>query len=307
MTRPLIHLGLHRTGSTWFQRHVLDGRDGRPLATLPDRAESAARIVLPRELDFDADATRRWIRDRMAEAANRGSPVVISNERFSGNPAAGWADAERNVQRLANLVPDARILLVVREQHSLVRSIWLQQIRIGGISGIEDFLRPLNPGDHRLPAFDPRFLEFDRFVGLLDRTFGEEDVLVLPFEGLRDDPERHLGRIEAFSKIGFPSPPDTGPVFAAPTLLEAALLRRVNLLAVRSSLHRAPPFPRLGDLGRSFARAAGRIATDSGEARRGGRVDRIIRNRLADLDLAASNRRLSSRLGIDLAEFGWID
>ena len=87
----------------------------------------------------------------------------------------------------------------------------------------------------------------------------------------------------------------------------AALLRRVNLLAVRSSLHRAPPFPRLGDLGRSFARAAGRIATDSGEARRGGRVDRIIRNRLADLDLAASNRRLSSRLGIDLAEFGWID
>ena len=61
MKRPLIHLGLHRTGSTWFQQHVLDGRDGRPFNTLPDRAEAAARIVLPRELDFDADATRRWI------------------------------------------------------------------------------------------------------------------------------------------------------------------------------------------------------------------------------------------------------
>jgi hypothetical protein len=301
----LIHLGLHRTGSTWFQRHVLDGRDGRPPGTLPDRAETTARIVLPRELDFDAVATRRWIQEGIARAANQGSPVVISNERFSGNPAAGWCDAERTVHRLADLVPDARILLVVREQHSLVRSIWLQQIRIGGISGIEDFLRPLDRGDHRLPAFDPRFLEFDRFVDLLDRTFGEEDVLVLPFEGLREDPARHLERIEAFSGIELPAPPDTGPVFAAPSLLEAATLRRVNLLAVRSSLHRAPPFPGLAGPGRGIARAVGRIATEAGETRRGRRIDRIIRSRLADLDLAASNRRLSTRLDMDLAAFGW--
>ena len=305
MTRPLIHLGLHRTGSTWFQRHVLDGRDGRPPGTLPDRAETTARIVLPRELDFDAVATRRWMQEGIARAENQGSPVVISNERFSGNPAAGWCDAERTVHRLADLVPEARILLVVREQHSLIRSIWLQQIRIGGISGIEDFLRPLDRGDHRLPAFDPRFLEFDRFVDLLDRTFGEEDVLVLPFEGLRDDPARHLERIEAFSGIELPPPPDTGPVFAAPSLLEAATLRRVNLLAVRSSLHRAPPFPGLAGPGRGIARAVGRIATEAGETRRGRRIDRIIRSRLADLDLAASNRRLSTRLDMDLAAFGW--
>jgi len=305
VTRPLIHLGLHRTGSTWFQQHVLDGRDGRPPGTLPDRAETTARIVLPRELDFDALATRRWMQEEIDRATNRGSPVVISNERFSGNPAAGWCDAERTVHRLADLVPDARILLVVREQHSLVRSIWLQQIRIGGISGIEDFLRPLDRGDHRLPAFDPRFLEFDRFVDLLDRVFGGQNVLALPFEGLCDDPVGHLERIEAFSEIPLPAPPETGPVFAAPSLLEAAALRRVNLLAVRSSLHRAPPFPRLAGPGRRLAHVLGRVATEAGENRRGRRIDRIIRSRLADLDLAASNRRLSSRLDMDLAGFGW--
>ena len=305
MKRPLIHLGLHRTGSTWFQQHVLDGRDGRPLNTLPDRAEAAARIVLPRELDFDAESTRRWIHDRIAEVEHRGSSVIISNERFSGNPASGWSDAERNVQRLASLLPEARILLVVREQHALVRSIWLQQIRIGGISGIEDFLRPLDSGDHRLPAFDPGFLGFDRFVDLLDRVFGAENVLVLPFEGLRDDPARHLARVEEFSKIPLPPPPDTGPVFSAPPLLEAAVLRRVNLLAVRSSLHRAPPFPRLARPGRRIASAIGRIATKSGETRRRAHADRIIKERLSDLDLPASNRRLSSRIGLDLSAFGW--
>jgi len=191
------------------------------------------------------------------------------------------------------------------KRYDLVRSIWLQQIRIGGISGIEDFLRPLDRGDHRLPAFDPRFLEFDRFVDLLDRVFGGQNVLALPFEGLRDDPTRHLERIEAFSEIPLPAPPETGPVFAAPSLLEAAALRRVNLLAVRSSLHRAPPFPRLAGPGRRLAHVLGRVATDAGEHRRGRRIDRIIRSRLADLDLAASNRRLSSRLDMDLAGFGW--
>ena len=99
MTRPLIHLGLHRTGSTWFQRNVLDGREGRPGHTFSDRAETTARIVLPRDLDFDTAATRRWIRDRITEAGDRGTPVIISNERFSGNPAAGWFDAERTVHR----------------------------------------------------------------------------------------------------------------------------------------------------------------------------------------------------------------
>ncbi|MAH65006.1 MAG: hypothetical protein CMJ27_01240 [Phycisphaerae bacterium] len=80
---------------------------------------------------------------------------------------------------------------------------------------------------------------------------------------------------------------------------------RVNLLAVRSSLHRAPPFPRLAGPGRRLARFLDRVATEAGEIRRGRRIDRIIRSRLADLDLAGSNRRLSTRLDVDLAAFGW--
>ena len=49
----------------------------------------------------------------------------------------------------------------------------------------------------------------------------------------------------------------------------------------------------------------GRIATDSGEERRRARIDRSIRARLATLDLAASNRRLASRIDIDLGALGW--
>ena len=74
--------------------------------------------------------------------------------------------------------------------------MWLQQIRIGGICGIEDFLRPASRGDHRLPVPDMRFLEFDRYVSLLDDLFGADSVLVMPYEKLKADPEEHLRRLE---------------------------------------------------------------------------------------------------------------
>ncbi|MFM1833351.1 MAG: hypothetical protein RLZZ461_1667 [Planctomycetota bacterium] len=305
MTAPLIHLGLHRTGSTWFQTRVLDGLDGRAVNAVADRRESTERIVLPRDREFDADAVRSWLADRFAAAAASGSPPILSNERFSGNPAAGWHDAERTARRLAEVVPGARVLLVVREPHDWLRSIWLQQVRIGHPAGIEDFLRTPAPGDHRLPTPDLDFLRIDRFVDDLDAIFGRDRVLVLPYELLRRDARNFLDRVSTFAGFKIPEPVSNDPVFAAPPLLEAAVLRRVNLLSVRSSLHRAPPLPRLEPAGRRLAHLIGRCATTFGERRRRARVEAIIARRLAPLDLPTSNRRLADRIGVDLTELGW--
>lgn len=306
MIAPLIHIGLHRTGSTWFQTRVLDGRDGRPVNAIPDRAASTARLVLARDLDFDLEKTRQWLDAQFRQASDSGSAPVLSNERLSGNPAAGWHDFEPTIARLAALAPTARILMVVREQHDLARSIWLQQIRIGHPAGVRDFWRPAASGDHRLPVPDPGFLRFDRVVAHLDRVIGRDRVLVLPYELLQRDTPAFLARIEAFSGIRFPPPPDDGPVFAAPSTLEAAVLRRVNRWSVRSSLNRAPAVPGLEAPGRRLARFAGRCATRAGERLRRTRIAAVIEDRLDGLDLAASNRRLASRLDIDLGELGWI-
>lgn len=305
MIAPLIHIGLHRTGSTWFQTRVLDGRDGRPVNAVPDRAESTARLVLARDLDFDFDETRHWLEAQFQKAKESGSASVLSNERLSGNPAAGWHDFEPTIARLSALAPTARFLMVVREQHDLARSIWLQQVRIGHPAGARDFWRAAARGDHRLPVPDPGFLRFDRVVEYLDRIIGRERVLVLPYELLRQDASDFLARISAFSGIHFPAPLDVGPVFAAPTTLEAAVLRRVNRWSVRSSLNRAPAMPWLEAPGRRLARFAGRCATSAGERRRRARIAAVVESRLDGLGLAESNRRLSSRLGIDLGRLGW--
>ncbi|MGA1708178.1 MAG: sulfotransferase [Phycisphaerales bacterium] len=306
----LLHLGLHRTGSTWLQQRVFDGRDGRPTPMVPDRAESARRIVLAREEDFDADELRRWLAERVESVRRAGGVPVLSNERFSGNPHSGWFDAQRTFDRLAEVLPEAKVLLVLREQRDLVRSLWLQYVRIGGPASLRDYLRAPDPGDHRAPCFDPSFLRFDRLVESLDRRFGREQVLAIPYDRLRQDPRDFLARIGAFLGTEIPPPEHAeAKVYASPGFVAASLQRRVNLWCVRSTLHRAPPLPspRLARLSGVLASVAGRLASPLLESTRRRAAAALVEARLAEVPgLRESNARLAERIGEDLRGFGWM-
>jgi hypothetical protein len=306
----LLHLGLHRTGSTWLQQRVFDGRDGRPTPMVPDRAESARRIVLAREEDFDADELRRWLAERVESVRRAGGLPVLSNERFSGNPHSGWFDAQRTFDRLAEVLPEAKVLLVLREQRDLVRSLWLQYVRIGGPASLRDYLRAPDPGDHRAPCFDPSFLRFDRLVESLDRRFGREQVLAIPYDRLRQDPRDFLARIGAFLGTEIPPPEHAeAKVYASPGFVVASLQRRVNLWCVRSTLHRAPPLPspRLARLSGVLASVAGRLASPLLESSRRRAAAALVEARLAEVPgLRESNARLAERIGEDLRGFGWM-
>ncbi|MEY3023746.1 MAG: hypothetical protein RJA16_572 [Planctomycetota bacterium] len=306
----LLHLGLHRTGSTWLQQRVFDGRDGRPTPMVPDRAESARRIVLAREEDFDADELRRWLAERVESVRRAGGVPVLSNERFSGNPHSGWFDAQRTFDRLAEVLPEAKVLLVLREQRDLVRSLWLQYVRIGGPASLRDYLRAPDAGDHRAPCFDPSFLRFDRLVESLDRRFGREQVLAIPYDRLRQDPRDFLARIGAFLGTEIPPPEHAeAKVYASPGFVAASLQRRVNLWCVRSTLHRAPPLPspRLARLSGVLASVAGRLASPLLESSGRRAAAALVEARLAEVPgLRESNARLAERIGEDLRGFGWM-
>jgi hypothetical protein len=306
----LLHLGLHRTGSTWLQQRVFDGRDGRPTPIVPDRAESARRIVLPRDDDFDADAVRDWLAAETKAVRSAGGVPVLSNERFSGNPHSGWFDADRTFDRLARALPNAKVLIVLREQRDLVRSLWLQYVRIGGPASLRDYLRAPEPGDHRAPCFDPAFLRFDRLVENLDRRFGRERVLAIPYDRLRRDPREFLARIGAFIDAPIPAPHDAdAKIYASPGFVAASLQRRVNFWCVRSTLHRAPPLASsvLATVASRAANAASIVAAPMLESPRRRSATALIEARLAGVPgLRESNARLGQRIGEDLAGFGWM-
>src|SRR5581483_6310380 len=177
----LIHVGFPKAGSTslqaWFERHpelvYAHGRFGgyRTLRHLPARTgdpsrgpawhvSSEERLVLPAPDDLGDLNTLGDVRERRARAC-----VVL---------------------RL--LSPGATILLVTRGFRGALQSIYAHFVSAGGRLGIGE---AFGSGRVDLDAL----LDYDEAIALYEQAFGAENVIVLPFELLRDDPSAFLSAL----------------------------------------------------------------------------------------------------------------
>lgn len=177
MTPHLLHVGYPKAGSTflqaWFDAH-------------PQLAHHYGAIAGFRDMHAIAreGATRAAVRYR-----------VTSNEEFcaprpdaGGNAVdyeqpreLGVAESQLRVcSMLAGLFPNATVLIVTRGFRSMIVSSLSQYARSGGTIDPYELLR----SSANEP--DPRW-DYDRLIGAYRRAFGEGNVIVMPYELLRDD------------------------------------------------------------------------------------------------------------------------
>ena len=117
---------------------------------------------------------------------------------MSGYPASGGYDSQLIADRLHRMVPRARVLIVIREQKSFLRSMYSQYVTDGGDLPLSRFLNPPEPHLNRVPGWDFDFLAYHRLIGYYRKLFGPERVLVLPFELLTREPRRFITDILRF-------------------------------------------------------------------------------------------------------------
>jgi hypothetical protein len=183
----LIHPGFHKTATSWLQSTVF--AEKRLFRSLLDHHEIDELLVRPHDFDFDPEMAKARIAALRA-GATPGVVDVISSEILSGNIILGSRDSRVLADRLGAACPSAKVLLTVRAQQPIIKSIYLQYIKRGGRMTIEDYLsfRP-EPGYF---WFDPGTLEFDRVAATYAGHFGADNVLVLPQELLSRDRTQYL-------------------------------------------------------------------------------------------------------------------
>lgn len=258
MSAPvLVHVGYHKTATTWLQRSVFVPALGwHPLL---DHREVAAQLVHPHGLTFDAAAARALIADRLA-AVPAGRAPVISSEILSGNPFFGGRESDVLADRLAACLPGARILVTIRNQMKLLPSLYMQYLRRGGTMPAGAFFAGTDePGYF---GFSPEHFDFDRLVARYQALFGPEAVLVVAQEEVARDPAAVAARLARFAgNDGFPGLPDAArrPVGVSYPEYAVPVLRRVNHLRT-GMLNPAPVLP-IGRGTRGLYRAVGRLAT----------------------------------------------
>jgi len=237
--RPIFHVGLHKTGTTWFQKKFYPRVSGyrfipRELVRVTLLAESP--------LAFDAAEARKRLQ------IDGDEPAIVCEEDLSGvlhNGLLSLYAAKEMANQIAAIAPEARIVLFVRSQTSLAASSYHQYLREGGTGSVHAYLFPEDyhhPGDVRplkVPRFDFRQFEFDRLVAHYDTLFGRENVFVFALEQFRKEPEQFLD--DFCAKLGIDRPPDVANERLNPSFRRGLLpvVRAMNRFTRRSVIDKS--------------------------------------------------------------------
>ncbi len=308
----LVHIGYHKTGTNWLQRHFFgDPRTGLQWVGKSGGDHPARQLVRARPLEFDAAVSRAQFEPLLRRAETEGLLPVVSYERLSGHPFSGGHDSKEIANRLKEVFPEAKVLVVIREQRSMILSTYKQYVKAGGPCSLPRFLAPPRSTSMRVPWFDLRHFEYHHLLRHYRALFGEDAVLALAFDQLVREPPAFVAAIGRFA--GQPvddellaSLPYTARYNPALSASKIAVRRRRNRLAERSEVHPAPLFESrsLRRLTRAAAGAVdalvpGRMATKI-EASLRREADEIVGDRYRE-----SNRATAELTGIDLGGYGW--
>ncbi|MEZ5654547.1 MAG: hypothetical protein R3E04_01455 [Sphingobium sp.] len=186
-TRPIFHIGYHKTATTWFQKSVWPVSLSH--AYVPRNKARAALLDEP-GLHFDCDRARSLL-----NMAPDGRPIAVCEENLSGyihNGGLHGLMAPEVARRIHLLSPDAQIVMFLRNQPDMIRATYAQYVSGGGTYGLKRYLMSHNHVQgalhypYKAPGFSFAHFEYDRLVAFYDDLFGRENVHVYLFEELRE-------------------------------------------------------------------------------------------------------------------------
>ena len=202
MAAPIVHIGFHKTATSWFQTAVY------PRVT----SHRLVHRELVRSIFMDSDAFHFDPADarRRLELDSDLLPPLICEEDLSGILHIGAAStyiAKDVAHRVHATMPDARIVIFVREQVDAAASWYLQYLKEGGTASAKRYLFPdeyLYPGRLMLfktARFDFAQLDYTGLIQAYDELFGREQVHVLAYEDIKKDSAAVLAQMER--SLGF--------------------------------------------------------------------------------------------------------
>ncbi len=297
----LIHVGYPKTASTWLQEDLFS----RPAAGFwsPWELETKEQFLLSNPYRFSTERVRGVFEPGIEEARQRGLVAVISDEWLIGNQVTADYRGKQLAEQLAAVFPGAHVLIVLREQESMLLSSYREYVVCGGGETLEEFIGAAVAR----PGFEPHcrrdHLEYDLALAHYHDLFSPKAVMVEPFERMIADPVEFYRRLAAFcGALGH---------YEQPALARNVGLRGATLTVRRALNNLVYPFELQFERGDRQWRAVAHSAEWIGcmlPASIHDRCESDLRRRLrAIIDgyYVESNRRTSDLIGIDLAAFGY--
>lgn len=191
MAQHLIHIGYPKAGSTflqsWFERHpqlhyAPGGLGGfHDVYSLARPANRACKYYVT---SFEGLSMPHETAGRLR--LDFGLPKAAAPDPVKTHQADACA-------LLHDLYPRSQILIVTRGFKSMVMSAYSQSVRMGARRHLHEMCEELS---NRLDNESQHYFDYDYLIGLYKDTFGSANVVVVPYELLRDDSKHFLRLIE---------------------------------------------------------------------------------------------------------------
>lgn len=305
LERPLvIHVGLHKTGTTWLQGQLSGARYQDDLVFCGNINFIYRQFLVPDAQEFSPEETRAAFCDRWASQLDGRQAVMVSGEYLGGRPFHAKHMREVTAARIARTFPEAHILITLREQAAIIYSMYGQYLRFGYTSSLSEFLRQPSPHSSFQPVLDRAFYDYARLLDLYERFFPGDRIMMAPSEWMFANPDTFIDRLNAQLGTSLPVPENQmRDKVANPAWSDLAygVLRQLNRFDSQDS---------------RWQRSVGRLGPNAMAARIDRLTPAILRRRMraARMDMirqeigdfyAASNRTLAERIGLDLTSFGY--
>lgn len=193
--RVAIHLGPHKTGSTFLQRRVFD-EEVLGFASPWEPLDYIVNITRADPADLSAASLRAHFAPGIERVQARGLIPVLTHESLYGFPWEGGFPNRWVLDLLADAFPTAKVMFVAREQRDMLVSMYRHRVRGFYDGSVRDFLADAPPG--HLPVMQKRYIEYDRVQRQLIDRFGSASVRVFLNEDLFDDPFEFVCSVVGF-------------------------------------------------------------------------------------------------------------
>ncbi|MBL4670178.1 MAG: sulfotransferase domain-containing protein, partial [Flavobacteriales bacterium] len=137
MKNHFIHIGMPRTGTTFLQRKVFPNIDGFQAYSLPysHYNEAFHKMIYMDDSLYDENEFKHEI------AQLKGDNIILSNENFIGQSLFyHHSNRTRIAQRLHKAMPNATIILYLRNQLDLLKSLYLITVSWKENKSLDDFV-----------------------------------------------------------------------------------------------------------------------------------------------------------------------
>ena len=183
-----IHVGYHKTGTTYLQNCGFQGKSdirllGGYSSNNNDQEKSLYLLKCKlSELGGDVFCAEKWREDFFSIINSienlEGKILGVSDEALSGNYITGEGDFEI-AERIHKVFGKVKVVIVIRNQIDMIDSIYRQYIHLGGVYSFKKFIR--SEGQNITSK-----LKYDKLIGKYIELFGKDNVLILPYENIKN-------------------------------------------------------------------------------------------------------------------------